>query len=157
LRKYLGFSKTSPSEVIAKSLIPKSTPIVVFSVIGALVGISVLVSQRIETKYLPVGVTLMVALLIVPSVGRCKEILIPSLNLGIINRSFSTITFCGIEKDCLPLCFDLNLGKPAPLKNFLKAISIFCIACCKLCEFTSLSQGSSFLSSGNCLTKSKAE
>jgi len=131
--------------------------IAVFSSIGALVGISSLVSQRIDTKYLPVGVTLMVALLIIPLVGRCRDILIPSLNFGIIKRSFSTITFCGIEKDCFPLCFDLNLGKPEPLKNFLKAMSIFWIDCCKLCEFTSFSQGSSFLSSGNCLTKSKAE
>src|SRR5690606_9712702 len=157
LRRYLGLLTTSPSDVIKKSLIPKSIPIAVFSLIGALVGISVLVSHSIDTKYLPVGVTLMVALLIVPLVGRCRDILIPSLNLGIINKSLSTITFCGIEKDCLPLCFDLNLGKPAPLKNFLKAMSILCIACCKLCEFTSLSQGSSFLSSGNCLIKSKAE
>src|SRR5690606_28277381 len=156
LRRYLGFSNTSPSDVIAKSLIPKSIAIVVLSVIGALVSISVLVSHSIETKYLPVGVTLMVALLIVPLVGRCKDILIPSLNLGIINKSFSTITFCGILK--LPLFnFFLNLGKPAPLKNFLKAISILCIACCKLCEFTSLSQGSSFLCYGNCLIKAIAE
>ena len=33
-RKFFGFSNTSPSEVIAKSLIPKSIPIVAFSVIG---------------------------------------------------------------------------------------------------------------------------
>src|SRR5680860_114135 len=52
LRKYLGFSKTSPSEVIAKSLIPKSIPIVVFSLIGTLIGISVFVSTNMETKYL---------------------------------------------------------------------------------------------------------
>src|SRR5690606_8514685 len=154
LRRYLGFSNTSPSDVMQKSLIPKSTPIVVLSLIGALVGNSSLVSQSMETKYLPVGVTLMVALLIIPLVGRCKDILIPSLNLGIIKRSFSTITFCGTAK-LPPFVFFLNLGKPAPLKNFLKAISIFCIDCCKLCEFTSLSQGSSFFSSGNCLIKSK--
>src|SRR5690625_340915 len=153
--KYLGFSNTSPSDVIAKSFIPRSIPIVVFSLIGTLVGASVLVSHSIETKYLPVGVTLMVALLIVPCVGLWSLILIPSLNLGMIKRPFSTITFCGIEK--LPLFdFFLNLGNPAPLKNFLKAISIFWIDCCRLCEFTSLSQSSSFLSSGNCLTKSKA-
>src|SRR5690554_871808 len=157
LRRYLGFSNTSPSDVIAKSLIPKSIPIVVFSSIGALVDISSLISQSIETKYFPVDVTLMVALLIIPCVGLCKDILIPSLNLGTINKLFFTNTFCGIKKDCLPLCFDLNLGKPAPLKNFLKAISILCTDCCKLCAFTSLSQGSSFLSSGNCLIRSKAE
>src|SRR5690554_6469162 len=59
LRKFFGFSKISLLEVIAKSLIPKSIPIVVFSVIGALVGISILVSTKIDTKYLPVGVLLM--------------------------------------------------------------------------------------------------
>jgi hypothetical protein len=32
------------------------------------------------------------------------------------------------EKDHI---FDLYFGNPAPLKNFLKAISIFCIDCCK--------------------------
>src|SRR5690606_30530165 len=125
LRRYLGLLTTSPSDVIKKSLIPKSTPIVVFSLIGAFDGNSSFVSHNIDTKYLPVGVAVIVALLIVPLVGRCKDILIPSLNLGIIKRLLSTLTFCGIAKDCLPRCLDLNLGKPAPLKNFLKAISIF--------------------------------
>ena len=63
LRRYFGFLNTFPSEVIAKSFIPKSIPIVVFSLIGAFLGISVLVSTSIEAKYLPVGVTLIVALL----------------------------------------------------------------------------------------------
>jgi len=129
----------------------------VFSLIGALIGISVLVSTNTETKYLPVGVTLMVALLIVPLISLCKTILIPSLNLGIIKRSFSTITFCGIEKDCFPLCLDLNFGKPAPLKNFLNAISIFCIDCCNDWLLTSFNHSHSFLSSGSCLIKSKGE
>ena len=156
-RRFFGFSKTSPSEVIAKSLIPKSIPIVVFSLIGALIGISILVSTNTETKYLPVGVTLIVALLIAPLISLCKTISIPSLNLGIIKRPFSTITFCGIEKDCFPLCFDLNLGKPAPLKNFLKAISIFCIDCCKDWLLTSFNHPHSFFKSGSCLIKSKDE
>ncbi len=156
-RKFLGFLKISPSEVIAKSLIPKSIPIVVFSLIGTLIGISVLVSTNMETKYLPVGVTLMVALLIAPFISLCRTISIPSLNFGIIKRLFSTITFCGIEKDCFPLCFDLYFGKPEPLKNLLKAISILCMDCCKDWLFTSFSHSHSFLSSGSCLIRSKAE
>ena len=157
LRKYFVFSKTSPSDVMAKSLIPKSNPIVVLSFIGFFGGAISFVSTSIEANYFPVGVTLMVALFIVPLIGLCKTISIPSLNLGIIKRLFSTITFCGTEKDCLPLCFDLNLGKPAPLKNFLKAISIFWIDCCKDWLLTSFNHSHSFLSSGSCLIKSKGE
>jgi hypothetical protein len=124
-------------EVTKKDLIPKSTPIVVSSFIGAFIGVSWLVSTNIEAKYFPVGVTLIVALLIVPLIGLCKTISIPSLNLGIINKSFSTITFCGTEKDCLPLCFDLNFssnlkGKLLPvlgIRNFLKNRSVFTQNC----------------------------
>ena|GEM_PF-5302876 len=142
---------------MAKSLIPKSIPIVLLSLIVFFCGIISFVSTNIEAKYFPVGVTLMLVLFIFPSIGLCKIISIPSLNLGITKKLFSKRTFCGIEKDCLPLCFDLNLGNPAPLKNFLKVMSIFCIDYCRDWLFTSFNHSHSFLSSGSCLIKSKGE
>src|SRR5690606_31740012 len=55
LKNFL-FSYTIPSEVIAKSLIPKSTPTDVSVLIVFCFGFSVCVSTNIETKYLPVTV-----------------------------------------------------------------------------------------------------
>jgi hypothetical protein len=52
------------------------------------------------------------------------------LNLGITNLPSSILTFCGMWNDCL-VSFDLNLGNPAPLKNFLYAKSKFCKTACK--------------------------
>ena len=111
--RYLGLSKTSPSEVIAKSFIPRSIPIVLFSATLGLMGKSSCVSQSIETKYLPVGVKETVALFILPSIFLWNFTLIPSLNLGIFSLPLSILTCCGTEK--LPLLvLLLNLGKPAP-------------------------------------------
>ena len=120
-RKNLGFSKHSPSEVTKKDLIPKSIPTEVFSFIVAFCLLVSPVSQRIDTKYLPVGVLLMVACLISPLIGRCKTMSIPFLNFGIINLPFSKDTFCGILK-LPPFDFFLNFGKSAcPLKKRVKA------------------------------------
>src|SRR5690606_32308801 len=57
----LGLSNTSASEVTRNDLIPKSMPTVVFFLILALDLVASPVSQSMETKYLPVGVLLMVA------------------------------------------------------------------------------------------------
>src|SRR5690606_17422150 len=75
--KKLGLSKYSPSDVTKNVLTPKSIPIVVFSSILALDLSSSPVLQRIDTKYLPVGVLTMVPCLISPLIGRCKIISIP--------------------------------------------------------------------------------
>src|SRR5690606_9954944 len=157
LRRYLGFSKTSPSDVIAKSLIPKSIPTEFSSVTLGFEGTASPVSQSIETKYLPVGVNDTVACFTVPIKSRCNLILIPSLNLGIINKLYSTITLCGTLK--LPrFDFFLNLGKSArPLKKLEYAVSKSSRATCKDCELVSLSQGSSFLRSTTCFCKSYLE
>src|SRR5690606_23699665 len=127
------------------------------SVILGLEGFSSSVSHSIETKYLPVGVKETVACLIVPTKSRCNLILIPSLNLGIINLPSDTITFCGTLK--LPLFdFFLNLGKLArPLKKLEYAVSKSSNATCKDCELISFSQGSSFLRSTTCFCKSYLE
>src|SRR5699024_9966209 len=93
----------------------------------------------------------------VPTKSRCKLILIPSLNLGIINLPSDTITFCGTLK--LPLFdFFLNLGKSArPLKKLEYALSKSRIATCKDWALVSFSQGSSFLRSTICFCKSYLE
>src|SRR5690606_18933787 len=154
LRKNLGLPITSPSLVTAKSLMPKSIPIELSSVTLGFEGTSSPVSQSIDTKYLPVGVKETVACLIVPTKSRCNLILIPSLNLGIINLPSDTITLCGTLK--LPLFdFFLNLGKSArPLKKLEYAVSKLSNATCKDWLFVSLSQGSSFLRSTTCFCKS---
>lgn len=82
--------------MIKKSLIPKSIPTVVSFLILVFGLQSSRVSHNIETKYLPVGVLDIVADLITPLVSLCNTISIPSLNLGMINLPFSTITFCGM-------------------------------------------------------------
>ena len=88
-------------------LIPKSTPMVVFSLTIGLDLICSPVSHSIETKYFPVGVLLIVACLISPLGSLCMTISIPFLNLGIISLQFLRITLCGILK--LPaLDFFLN-------------------------------------------------
>src|SRR5690606_30203555 len=157
LRKNFGFSITSPSLVTAKSLIPKSIPIVLSSVTLGFEGFSSPVSHSIETKYLPVGVNDIVACFTVPTKSRCNLIFIPSLNLGIINLPSDTVTRCGTLK-LPPFDFFLYLVKSArPLKKLEYAVSKSSSATCKDCELISFSQGSSFLSSGNCFCKSYLE
>ena len=92
-RRNFGLSKHSPSEVTKKVLIPKSIPTEVFSLMVAFGLLVSPVSQRIETKYLPVGVLLIVACLISPLIGRCRIMSIPFLNFGIINFHFLKIHF----------------------------------------------------------------
>jgi len=101
--RYFGLLNISPLEVMAKSLIPKSIPIVVSSLILGLTMLASPVSQRIDTKYLSVGVLLIVACLISPLSGLCRIISIPFffVNLGITNLLSTILTFCGILK--LPL------------------------------------------------------
>ena len=82
LRRNVGLSNCFTSEETRYVLIPKSIPTVVFSLIFALCFIASPVWQSIKTKYLPVGVLLIVACLISPLMGLCKIISIPYLNLG---------------------------------------------------------------------------
>src|SRR5690606_8746968 len=79
LRRNLGLSNSLPSDATRYVLIPKSIPTVVFSLIGTFGLIASPVSQSIETKYLPVGVLLIVACLIFPLICRCRTISIPIL------------------------------------------------------------------------------
>jgi len=65
LKKFL-FSYTTPSEVIAKSLIPKSIPTLVLVVIIFFLGVSFSLSTKIDTKYLPVTVLVNVTLFGIP-------------------------------------------------------------------------------------------
>src|SRR5690606_22854798 len=154
LRKYLGLSYSLPFEATKYVLIPKSTPTVVFSLTGFSCFSTSPVSQRIDTKYLPVGVLLIVACLIVPFIGLCNTISLPFLNLGIISLSLSIFILCGMLKDCFPLPFFLNLGKSArPLKKFSKAVFILTIDCCKDWLFTSFNHSFSFFKSGSLLTR----
>src|SRR5690606_8466169 len=73
----LGLSNSCPSDETIYVFSPKSIPTVVFSLIFAFGFIVSPVSQSMETKYLPVGVLLMVACLISPLIGRCKTMSIP--------------------------------------------------------------------------------
>ena len=63
----------------------------------------------IDTKYLFVGVLLIVANNILPCNGLCSTAFIPSLNFGIYNLPFSKLTYCGIVKLFLDFFF-LNTG-----------------------------------------------
>jgi len=63
----LGFSNFSPLERIAESFIPRSTPIVDFSLNSCFSGTSLPLSIKIEMKYFPVGVLEIVAVFGVPS------------------------------------------------------------------------------------------
>ncbi len=72
----LGLANFSPLEVIAKSLIPKSIPIVLASVIFGFVGAISDVSKSTKAKYLPVGAFDIVAPFIFPSMFRCITALI---------------------------------------------------------------------------------
>ena len=87
-------------------------PTVVFSLTAALALFAWPLSQRMETKYFPVAVLLMVACFIAPFIGRCSTILIPSLNLGMDSLPSSIMIFWGMLKDCVALLF-LNFGKLA--------------------------------------------
>lgn len=65
LLKYLGLLKNSPSDVIAKFLIPKSIPIELLF----LGSFSISISQHTVIKYLPVDVRLIVTFSILPSIS----------------------------------------------------------------------------------------
>jgi hypothetical protein len=69
LRRNLGLSNSLPSEQTMYVLIPKSIPTVAFSLIVGFSLIGSLVSQSMETKYLPVIVLLIVACRISPLIG----------------------------------------------------------------------------------------
>src|SRR5690606_17146068 len=155
LRRNLGLSKHSPSEVTRRVLMPKSIPTDVSSSMVAFGFIVSPVSQSMETKYLPVGVLLMVACFIVPFIGRCKTISIPSLNLGITSLPLSKDTFCGTLK-LPPFDFFLNFGKLfCPLKKAVYALSKLVMDCCNDWLFISLSHSHSVLRSFSWLCKAK--
>ena len=105
--------------MIAKSFIPKSTPIVVSELIFFFLGSSFLLSTKIEMKYLFVTDFKRVTLLISPLKSLLKSIL-TSFSFGsrTILVSKSTLIPDGNIKDCLEYLF-LNLGNEAlPLKKF---------------------------------------
>src|SRR5690606_1474732 len=102
---YRLFLNFLPSEVIAKSLIPKSIPTALLLFGNCWISCSV----KMQTKYLPVGVRDMVILLIFPSTSRCSFTLIPPLNFGMLMRSPLIFPDCGTVKVFLCL-FDLKRG-----------------------------------------------
>src|ERR1019366_8969015 len=123
LRKCLGLAYSVLSEQTAKVLIPTSMPTALILLIG--LGISIWLSTNTETKYLLVGVLLMVTVFISPLKDLCNIALIGSLNFGksILLFLKSTVTLCGNWKDCL-FCFFLKLGNEArPLKKFWNELS----------------------------------
>src|ERR1035437_4276872 len=150
-----GLSNSAPSDDTTKDLIPKSIPTVVFSLIAFFDGIGVFVSQSMDAKYLPVGVLLIVACLIVPFISRCKIMSIPFLNFGILNLPSNNSTLAGTLKDCRDVFF-LKFGKSfCPFKNVVKALSKLIIDCCNDWLLISFNHSHSFFNSGNCFTKSK--
>ena len=110
-----------PSLVITKSLIPRSIPTFALVFCTGLYS----TSERMETKYFPLGVTEMVIFFTLPLKVLCSFILIPFLNLGMKILPSATEQNCGTVK-LPPFFFALNLGNLAlPLKKFVYAVSRF--------------------------------
>jgi len=115
-------------------------------------GCSLHVSTRIDAKYLPVGVFLMVTVLMMPLNGRCSTMGISDLNLGSEMRLFSqsTTTFCGHANDSHPP-FDLKCGYLDRFsKKFLYAASRLRREDCRDWALTSFSHSNSFFNPINC-------
>lgn len=73
-----GFQTQRKSDVITRSLTPKSKPTEVLSNIGFLIVLSSLVSTNTDTKYLPEGVLVTVTVFISPIKVSTIEVVNPT-------------------------------------------------------------------------------
>ena len=126
----------TPSLVTTKSFIPRSIP--TFALVFCNGSYST--SERMETKYFPLGVIDIVIFFTLPVNGLCSIILMPFLNFGMKILPSATEQNWGTLK-LPPFFFALNLGNLVlPLKILLYAVSRCLKDCFNVWEFTSLIQ-----------------